>query len=132
MKLRVFTPVEVVLEADVVHVTVEGPTGSVGVRPGHAPLVTPLVRGILMARSADRRHRYVAVNGGVMIVNDDLVEVVSRQAVAGDDLTHLEDHVLARFEQEDDEDRTNRVAFETMRIDFMRRILEMDRAGATP
>ena len=130
MKLRVLTPTEVVLDEDVIHVTVEDPTGSLGIRPGHAPLVTPLVRGILMARRTGGGEHYAALNGGVMLVSRDLVEVVSRQAVASDDLGHLEDTVLAQFEKEADADLTNHVAFEKMRISFMRRVLEMDTAGA--
>ena len=129
MKLRVMTPTEIVLEEDVHHVSAEDPTGSLGIRPGHAPLVTPLVRGILMARRADGHEHYAAVNGGVLIVNNDTVDVVSRQAVLSDDLGHLEDTVLARFDAEADQDRTNHVAFEKMRISFMRRVLEMERPG---
>ena len=68
MKLRVLTPTEVVLDEDVVHVSVEDPTGSLGFRPGHAPLVTPLVRGILTARDAAGRERYVALDGVISLI----------------------------------------------------------------
>jgi len=129
MKLRVFTPSEVVLECDVAHVTAEDPTGSLGVRPGHAPLVTPLVRSVLVAREPGGRERYVAVDRGVMLVDGELVRVAVRQAVAGADIGELERTALARFEKEADEDRANHVAFEKMRISFMRNLLEMDRAG---
>ena len=131
MKVRVLTPTEVVLERDAAHVTVEDPTGSLGIRPGHAPLVTPLVQGILIARDANGSERYVAVDGGVAVVNDDVVEVATRQAVAGDDLAHLEDTVLVEFEKHAEEDRTNQVAFEKMRISFLRNVLEAERAGET-
>ena len=129
MRLRVFTPTEVVYEDDVKHVTVEDPTGSLGIRPGHAPLVTPLVKGILMARADDGEH-YVALNGGVMIVTGRQVDVVSRQAVASDDLAHLEDDVLASFEHLTDNEKKNHVAFERMRLDFMKRMLDLEHAGA--
>jgi F-type H+-transporting ATPase subunit epsilon len=129
MKLRVFTPTEVVLEGDVAHVTAEDPTGSLGIRPGHAPLVTPIVRSILTARDTEGGEQYVAVDGGVMLVDGDSVEVATRQAVASNDMRELEDTVLVRFEQEADADRTNRTALEKMRISFMRRVLDMDRAG---
>ncbi len=127
MKLRVFTPTEVVLDEEVVHVTVEDPTGSLGIRPGHAPLVTPLVQGILIARSPGGKERYLALNGGVALVNRDVVEVVSRQAVQSDDLEHLEQKVVAGFQQQAEEDRTNFVAFEKLRLSFMRRLLELEK-----
>ena len=124
MRLRLITPTEVVLETDVEHVTVEDPTGSLGIRPGHAPLVTPLVPGIVQAREPAGRTQYVAVNGGVMLVGGDTVEIFSRQAVAGTDLQHLEDNVVAGFEKDVEEDRANRAAFEKLRVSFMRGVIE--------
>lgn len=129
MNVRVITPTEVVLDQEAAHVTVEDPTGSLGVRPRHAPLVTPLVPGILIARDVRGSERYVAVNGGVMTVNDDLVQVATRQAVVGEDLARLEETVVAEFERETDQDKTNHVAFERLRIRFMRSVLEVERAG---
>lgn len=128
MRLRVFTPTEVVLETDAQHVTVEDPTGSLGIRPGHAPLVTPLVKGILQART-EEGDRYAAVNGGVMVVTGDRVDVVTRQAVAGDDLAHLEEDVLGSFFEVSEQEKKNHVAFERLRVDFMKRMLEFEKAG---
>lgn len=129
MKLRVLTPTEVVLEEDVIHVTVEDPTGSLGVRTGHTELVTPLVAGVVIARASGGHERYVAVDGGVMLVTGQLVEIVSRQAVASEDLQHLKGNVLAQFDRQGQQDATNHMAFEKMRISFMRRLLEVERAG---
>lgn len=131
MKIRVLTPSEVVLEEDVVHVTAEDVTGSLGIRAGHAPMVTPLVPGIVIARGEGGRERFVAVNGGVMMVAEDTVEVVSRHAVAGTDLAGLTDQVVAGFEKEHQEDKANRAAFEKLRMSFLRGVVEFDRATAS-
>ena len=131
MKLRVLTPTEVMLEQEVAHVTAEDLSGSLGIRPGHAPLVTALVPGIVVARAPDGTQRYLAVRGGVMLVGGEEVEIVSRQVVASSDLGHLAETVVKRFEKQDEQDRTNRVAFEKMRLSFMRRVLESERAGET-
>ena len=128
MKLRLTTPTEVVMDMDVSHVSAEDPTGSLGVRPGHADLVTALVPGILVARSPDGGERYAAVDGGVMLVSDDQVDVVSRQAVTGTDVAHLEDTVVAQFEKAAADERANHVAFEKMRSRFMKGIIDFDRA----
>lgn len=131
MRLRVLTPSEVVLEQDVVHVTAEDVTGSLGIRPGHAPMVTPLVPGIVIARSDSGSEKFVAVNGGVMMVVGDTVEVVSRHAVAGADLAGLTNKVVAGFEKEHEEDKANRTAFEKLRMSFLRGVVEFDRATAS-
>lgn len=130
MRLRITTPTAVAFDEDVVHVTAEDPTGSLGVRPGHAALVTALVPGVVVARRPDGAERYVAVNGGVMLVDGERVEIVSRQAEAGADLARLEGAVLAGFEKEAAEDRVNRSAFEKMRARFLRSMLEFERAEA--
>ena len=130
MKLRILTPTEIVLEKDAVHVTVEDQTGSLGIRPGHASLVTALVPGIVQARTEGGSAHYVAVNGGVMLVGGDLVEIVSRQAVVGTDLAHLENNVLSEFEKDVKEDRANRAAFEKLRVSFMRGVIEYDKVDS--
>jgi len=129
MRLRILTPTEVVLDEEAEHVTAEDPTGSLGIRPGHAALVTPLVPGVVMARGAGRGARYVAVNGGVMVVTGATVEIATREAVPGEDLEHLESSVVAGFEKAEKDGVSNRVAFEKMRIRFMRGVLDFDRAG---
>lgn len=128
MKLRILTPSEVILEQDVAHVTAEDPTGSLGIRRGHAALITPLVPGIVIARSESGSERYVAVNGGVMLVDGNTVEIVARQAVAGTNTAELEAEVVARFENDDDDDRANRAAFEKLRISFLRGVVELEGA----
>ncbi len=128
MKLRITTPTKAIIEQEVVHVSAEDPTGSLGIRPGHAPLVTPLVPGVVTARAAGGGEQYVAVNGGVMVVNGEAIEIVSRQAVASQDLAHLEQTVVAGFEKEMENDKANRMAFEKLRVTFMRGVLDYDRA----
>ena len=129
MILRVITPERTILETEAVHVTAEDVTGSLGIRPGHAPLVSPLVPGIVMARRPGGSETYVAVNGGVVVVTGEEVRIVSRQAVPGDDLGHLEDQVLTQFAHGSEEAKASRAAFEKMRIGFMRRMLEYERSG---
>ena len=129
MRLRVLSCTEVVLDQEVSHVTAEDPQGSLGIRPGHAALVTPLVPSILIAREPNGHERYAAINGGVLIVNRDRVDVVSRQAVTGLDLARLEGVVLDEFAKQAAGEQTNRAAFEKMRVSFMRQVLEFDQAG---
>jgi len=127
VKLCVYTQTDVLLEEDVSHVSAEAPTGSLGIRPGHAGLVTPLVQSILTVRRPDGTVHYVAVNGGVLVVNGDSVQVVSREAAVSDDLQRLERVVLQSFMEQTEQDRKTHTAFEKMRLDFMRRVLEFER-----
>jgi len=123
---------DVVLDQEAVHVTAEDPTGSLGIRPGHAPLVTPLVQSIVAVRDAQGNVTYAAVNGGVLVVTGEDVRVASRQAVVGNDMAHLENTVLRRFEEETEASKISHTTFEKLRLDFMRRVLEFEQAGGRP
>lgn len=122
------TPIEIVLDQEVSHVTLEDATGSLGVRPGHAPLATALVPGIVIARDGSGHETYTAVNGGVALIDGENVRVASRRAVVSRDFEHLQDTVVADFEKDTLGDRSHHAAFEKMRMQFMRGILDFDRA----
>jgi len=98
MMLVVLTPQTVVVERDVVHVRAEDESGAFGVLDGHADLLTALTVSVLVYRDAERREHFVAVRGGLLTVTAGRrTEVLTRDAVAGDDLQTLERDVLTRF-----------------------------------
>lgn len=129
MKVRVITPTDIVLETDAAHVTVEDVAGSLGIRPGHIPMVTALDACMLLARDPAGAEHHVAIDGGVLVVAADTVTVTSRRAVPGDDLEHLEGTVLADFKTEADHERNANAAFQKLRIAFMRRLFDMETVG---
>jgi F-type H+-transporting ATPase subunit epsilon len=99
VRLTIVTPAALVAEVDPVrHVRAEDPTGSFGILPGHADLLTVLVVSVLVYRDEAGRERFVAVRGGVLTVRERrAVEVLTREAVASDDLDQLERDVLVRY-----------------------------------
>ena len=128
MKVRVITPTKVVLDADAVHVTVEDITGSLGIRPGHIPMIAALEVSMLVARDAHGEEKYVALDGGVLTVSKDTVTVTSQRAVIGDDLEHLDNTVLADFRSEAEQDRTANAAFQKLRVAFLKRLFDLETA----
>jgi F-type H+-transporting ATPase subunit epsilon len=114
MRLRIVTPLSVVVDEEIDSLRAEDASGSFGVLPGHAPFLTALAVSILSWRRAGPE-RYCALRGGVMTVSDGTaVAVASREAVTGDDLALLDAQVLARFQSDADEERVEHV--ETMRL----------------
>ena len=99
MKLTILTPTAVVADVDPVYlVRAEDPTGSFGILPRHADLLTVLAVSVLVYRDAENRERFVAVRGGILTVRAGReVQVLTREAVAEDDLGRLEREVLAHF-----------------------------------
>lgn len=116
MRLRIMTPLSVVLDAEIEGLRAEDASGSFGILSGHAPFVTALAVSIVSWRKADHE-QFCALRGGVMTVSDTSdIDISTREAVMGDDLATLDSEVLARFQSDADVERTEHV--ETMRLQF--------------
>ena len=131
MKLVVATPMQVVLSADDVrHVRAEDATGAFGILPGHADLLSVLAVSVIAWRRRDGDESYIAVRGGVLRVRDGrLVEVVTREAVEGDDLRRLETEVIARFLREAEEAAAERAGETKMQLAVIRSLYEYARGA---
>jgi F-type H+-transporting ATPase subunit epsilon len=76
LRLKVVTPVRVVVDTEVDEATLPGVVGALGILPGHAPLLTALGIGELSYRIATRDH-YLAVQRGFAEVAADIVTVLA-------------------------------------------------------
>lgn len=125
MRLIITEPVRVVADhADVVSVRAEDASGSFGILPGHAELITVLVPSVVAWRHADGRPGWCAVRRGVLSVRAGReVAIATRQAQLGDDLAALEQAVLARFRAELDAERRSRVAATKLHAAAIRQIV---------
>jgi F-type H+-transporting ATPase subunit epsilon len=123
MKLVISTPARIVVTASgVVHVRAEDESGSFGIMPRHADLVTALTTSVVTWRVHDGRERHCAVRGGVLTVAGGDVAIATREAVPGDDLETLEHDVLERFRRAVDEAARARVETERLRAAAIRAI----------
>src|SRR6185437_17160799 len=123
MKLVVVTPLEIVTTVDdVTNVRAEDPSGSFGIKPHHAPLVTALAISVVSWRIRQGGDLHCAVRGGVLSVEGDTVSIATRQAVIDPDLERLEHEVLARFRRADEESTRVRVDEERLRAAAIRNI----------
>jgi F-type H+-transporting ATPase subunit epsilon len=109
--LTVTTPSQILVESDnVAAVRAEDQSGSFGILPGHADLLTVLVHSVLDWRTTDGAARFCAVRGGVFTVASGRdVAVACREGVVGDSLDDLEAKVRAVRAQELEADRRARV-----------------------
>jgi F-type H+-transporting ATPase subunit epsilon len=111
LHLTVTTPSQILVASDnVVAVRAEDQSGSFGILPGHADLLTVLVPSVLRWRTADSAAHFCAVRGGVFTVASGRdVAVACREGVVGDSLDELEAKVRAVRTQELEADRKARV-----------------------
>jgi F-type H+-transporting ATPase subunit epsilon len=133
MKLMIVTPLEIPVPGDdVTYVRAEDATGSFGLQPRHASMVTALAISVVSWRRADGGERHAAVRGGVLSVAGDTVSIATREAVIDRDLDRLQREVLARFRRAADETARARVDEQRLHAAAIRNIQRLLRPGRQP
>ena len=131
MRLEIVTPLAVVVDEEIESLRAEDASGSFGVLVGHAPFLTALTISIVSWRK-EEDERFCAVRGGVMTVaGGTAIAIATREAVTGDDLATLDAEVLARFQSDADEERTEHVETVRLQLHAIRRMISRLRPGAT-
>ncbi|MFT6785981.1 MAG: F-type H+-transporting ATPase subunit epsilon [Dinoroseobacter sp.] len=130
MRLRIVTPLSVVVDEHADGLRGQDASGCFGIHPGHAPFLTALAVSILRWKT-DGLERFCALRGGVLIVTDSTTVAIStREAVVGDDLATLDAEVLARFQSDADEERVEHVETMRLQMDAIRQMIVRLRQGA--
>lgn len=132
MKLLITSPAAVIVaEQDVVAIRAEDESGSFGILDGHADFLTALTVSVVSWRRSDGRRRFCAVRRGVLsVAHGSEVAVATREAVAGDDLAHLEHVVLAQFHQSIEAERKARTESLQLQMKAIRQIVRYLRPAA--
>ena len=125
MRLLITTPTAVIAdEPDVAAVRAEDETGSFGILQGHADFLTVLAVSVVAWRRPDGKQRYCAVRRGVLRVSDgNEVAIATRDAIAGDDLDHLEQVVVGQLRSELETERTARTESLRLQMKAIRQIV---------
>lgn len=130
MRLRIITPLAVVVDEHIESLRAEDASGSFGILKGHAPFLTALEISIV-SWCTKETERFCALRGGLMTIGDaSTIDIATREAVTGDDLATLDSEVLAKFHADADDERSEHV--ETMRLQFnaIRHMVSRLNAGA--
>lgn len=125
MKLRILTPLSVVVDEDgVLALRAEDASGGFGVLPHHADFLTSLTISVVGWKSADATRRFCAVRRGVLsVTGGQAISIATREAIVGDDLATLDQTVLARFRADIETERTERVESTRLQLNAIRQIM---------
>jgi F-type H+-transporting ATPase subunit epsilon len=125
LHLTVTTPGQILVDSgDVAAERAEDESGSFGILPGHADLLTALVPTVVCWRTADGSTHFCALRGGVFTVSaGHNVAVACREGVLGDSLEDLEAKVRAVRAQQTEADRKARVEQVRMHALAVRQLL---------
>jgi F-type H+-transporting ATPase subunit epsilon len=131
LHLTVTTPAHILVDSDdVVAVRAEDQSGSFGIWPGHADLLTVLVPSVVRWRTADGTARFCAVRGGMFTVSaGHSVAVACREGVVSDSLEDLETKVRAVRAQQLESDRKTRAGRVRVHAYAVRQLVRYLRPG---
>ena len=134
LHLTITTPAQILVASDnVVAIRAEDQSGSFGVLPGHADLLTALLPSVVRWRTADGAACFCAVRGGVFAVSGGRnVSVACREGVVGDSLDELQAKVRAVRAQELEADRKARVEQIRLHALAVRQLVRYLRPNAAP
>lgn len=132
MRLEVSTPTSLsVRESDLLALRAEDASGSFGIWPGHADLITVLSVSVLTWRRRDGVERHCAVRGGVLTVRGgERLSVATQEAVPGDDLAHLAHEVLDRLREAEEQVRDARIHARRLHVAALEQLLRYARPGS--
>jgi F-type H+-transporting ATPase subunit epsilon len=133
LHLTVTTPTQVLVDnGEVAAVRAEDESGSFGILPGHADLLTTLVPSVLRWRTTDGRSGFCAVCGGVFTVfAGHNVSVACREGIVADWFEDLEAKVRAVRTQQLEADRKARVEQVRLHALAVRQLLRYLRPNRT-
>jgi F-type H+-transporting ATPase subunit epsilon len=133
MRLLITDPVSVVADTpDVRALRAEDESGSFGILPGHTDFLTTLSLSVVAWRDAAGASHYCAVRRGILTVRGgEEVLIATREAHLGDDLDTLETVVLAGYRAQVEAERSASTAAARLRMQAIRRIVSLLKAGRT-
>ena len=131
MRLRITTPLSIVVDAnDVGIVSAEDASGSFGIQPHHADLLTSLAVSVVGWKDSAGARHYCAVHGGLLTVTGGQeVAITTREAIPGDDLGTLDKAILDRFGADAAAERADRIDSTKLQLRAIREIVRHLRPG---
>ena len=124
VRLKILLPTGIFFENEILQVTAESPMGEFCFKPRHIDYVTALVPGILIYLDTDRGEHYVAIDGGIMVKQQEKVGVATRHAVTGE-LGELVEVVREMQENFIEREKISRSAAARLEIGFLKRFMEL-------
>ncbi len=127
MKLTVWLPSQMLLEAEVDRIKAEAENGWFGVLPKHIDFVTALVPGVLTFQPCGKPEEYLAVDHGIMVKCGPDVSVSTRNAVRGSNLEQLKEEVERQFRAREEREKAARAYEARLEADLVRHLMEAEK-----
>lgn len=123
MRLKVFLPMRILLDQEVIKIVAEAENGSFCLLPRHIDFVAALARGIVSFES-DTGEEFLAVDGGILVKQASEVRISTRKAVRSKDLHEMKQIIKQEFEVLDEREKKIRSVLAKLEADFAKSLFE--------
>ncbi|SLN30975.1 F0F1 ATP synthase subunit epsilon [Roseovarius litorisediminis] len=125
MSVALRLPTGSLFEGRATRMTAVAQNGAFGILPNHVDLVTALVPSVLTLTLADGSEAIFGIDEGLLVKKGHRVTVAVMRGVRGDDLGTLQDAVMSKFIEMDEEERQARATFSRLEADVVRRFADL-------
>lgn len=128
MTITVRVPTRIVYRGGAAKLTARAENGLFGVLPAHVDFVAALAPGVLSITQSDGTEQLFGHDQGVFVKHRASVDICVRRAVAGANLTELQDAVIVHFFEVDEAERAERTSLARLEASVMRRLSDLGAA----
>ncbi len=107
----------------------EDTTGSFGILPGHARLMSVLVFGLARFRCREGAWQYLAMPGAVLYFVDNTLNIACRHYLIDEDYERISQRLIDELVAEEEQLREIQLSLKRMEEALLRRMWEMGRQG---
>ena len=125
MRVHIHTPDGLLYDGVAEHVYAIAENGALGLQPNHCDFVTALQPAVLIVRDPRQKELFFAIDEGLLVKQDQRIEVAVRRGVQGENLEELNQLLLSTFGELDERERQARSALSKLEASVVRRFAEL-------
>ncbi len=107
----------------------EDRSGSFGILPGHARMMTSLIIGLARFRIGEGSWKYLAVPGAVLYFHDNKLTLSTRRYLLDDDYMRISQALAQQLIAEEEQLHSMKESLHRMEEEVLKRLWEMSRMG---
>ena len=129
MKLKVTSPIGIVLKTEIQKIDFEALDGYFTLLPKHQDFVTAFAPNIMSYETLDGLKHYMACNRGILIKKGDHVFVSVHKAVLSENLEALSQTIEIEFKNDEEERKEVNTAMARLEVGLSRGFMQLKDAG---
>ena len=122
MELQILSPDRLILRTRVQALRAADASGRFGLWKGHEPMLSVLVPSVLSYRTEDGVEWFAAVDGGVLILEDQRISIATRDAAVSARLDDVADAAAAMIASRRTKEQEARAAFAELEASLLREL----------